>query len=350
MASTSDRRGFSEYRAVGQCISVSRPTSRFVLRSSRTLYATVHQFSSATRLCTKCQSRDENACNRYGRDDLQVGKAKECKKCKLDNVPEVEDTPKAPKRLVKRNHIQHQLCSERPPLRSSFDSHASHQMQQQNNRFPLSKRTVELVRDLMAEDFWPEVNVKLTFFERNLAMNEPTDAHASTFVPALEVLRAILQNQKRERIVQSANQLGHLLAKSLRSESTAIQEALQPLLRVILAAVAEEPIEEESDTTQFINHLVQVAQDNFAAFTNLNTAHHSRRTFPESSGYSRHRFNEPRQSVSKTCKRSHHPSSNRASSSAAATVAVALSAALPRHRPIMLPLFLQLYLQRPSYH
>ena len=103
-------------------------------------------------------------------------------------------------------------------------------------------------------------------------MNEPTDAYASSFVPALEVLRTNLQNQKRERIVQSASQLSQLLAKSLKSESIAIQEALQPLLRVILTAVAEEPVVEDSETSKFITDLVQVAKDNFSAFTNLNTA------------------------------------------------------------------------------
>jgi transformation/transcription domain-associated protein len=137
---------------------------------------------------------------------------------------------------------------------------------------PLSKRTVELVRDLMGEDYWPEVNVKLSFFERNLAMNEATDAYASSFVPALEVLRAILENQARDRIVQNAGSLGHLLAKSLRSESVAIQDALQPLLRVVLSAVAEEPAEEDNEATQLIATLVQVAQDNLGSFTNLNTA------------------------------------------------------------------------------
>lgn len=137
---------------------------------------------------------------------------------------------------------------------------------------PLSKRTVELVRQLMAKDFWPEVNVKLSFFERNLVMNEATDAHANTFVPALEVMRAILDNQDAERIVEQADQLSHLLSKSLRSEAIAIQDALQPLLRVILKALADVNADDENDATQFVASLVQVAQDNLGATTNLNTA------------------------------------------------------------------------------
>ncbi len=138
---------------------------------------------------------------------------------------------------------------------------------------PLSKRTVELVRNLMSQDFWPEVNVKLSFFERTLANSEAVDANAITFVPGLEVLKAILENQDASRIVQSASQLGNLLNKSLRSESVPIQEALQPLLRVILAALGEQPADDsDSEANQIIGMMVQVAQDNFVNHNNLNTA------------------------------------------------------------------------------
>ena len=189
-----------------------------------------------------------------------------------ENGPAIDDTPKSAKTPGEKESYTTPLMLREATITFLIRFTCLTPDASTKQLIPLSKRTVDLVRDLMAEDFWPEVNVKLTFFERNLVMIEPTDAHAGSFVPALEVLSAILQNQKRERIVQSVSQLGHLLAKSLRSESTQIQDALQPLLRVVLAAVAEEPVDEENDTTQFINTLVQVAQDNFANFTNLNTA------------------------------------------------------------------------------
>lgn len=191
---------------------------------------------------------------------------------RAEKSPEVEDTPKSVKTPGEKESYTTPVMLREAVITFLIRFTCLTPDAASKQLIPLSKRTVELVRDLMSEDYWPEVNVKLTFFERNLALNEATDAHASTFVPALDVLRAILQNQQRPRIVESASQLGHLLSKSLRSESTPIQEALQPLLRIILKAVAEEPVEEETDTAQFIQTLVQVAQDNLAAFSNLNTA------------------------------------------------------------------------------
>jgi len=137
---------------------------------------------------------------------------------------------------------------------------------------PLTKRTIDLIRNLMAPGFWPEVNVKLSFFERNLAGGEATDANAAVFVPSLEVLGAILADQTPERIIQQSSQLNQLLAKSLRSESIAIQDALQPLLRTVLAAVSGVATDEESDAAPLISTFIQVAQDNLGAFSNLNTS------------------------------------------------------------------------------
>lgn len=189
-----------------------------------------------------------------------------------ENPPEVEETPKSVKTPGEKESYTTPLLLREATITFLIRFTCLTPDSTTKQLASFSKRTVELVRDLMSKDYWPEVNVKLSFFERNLVMNEAVDEHASTFVPALEVLRAILQNQSRERIVQAAPQLGHLLAKSLRSESISIQEALQPLLRVVLAAVSEEPVDEASEGTQFVNTLVQVAQDNLGAFTNLNTA------------------------------------------------------------------------------
>ena len=189
-----------------------------------------------------------------------------------DNPPEVEDTPKAARTPGEKEPYTTPLMLREATITFLIRFTCLTTDPTSKQLVPLTKRTVELVRLLMGKDYWPEVNVKLSFFERNLVGNEATDAMASTFVPALEVLRAILENQDNDRIIQNAHQLNHLLGKSLRSESHAIQEALQPLLRVVLNAIAPSPIEEESESTQFIDNLVQVAQDDLGSFTNLNTA------------------------------------------------------------------------------
>jgi transformation/transcription domain-associated protein len=199
---------------------------------------------------------------------------KRVEEMRSENPPPVEDTPKSAKTPGEREPYTTPLMLREATITFLIRFTCVGPEVSTKPLLPLFKRTVVLVRDLMGEDFWPEVNVKLTFFDRNLGMTEPTEAIAATYVPNLDILRAILHNQKKERIVVAADQILKLLEKSLKSDSLIIQEALQPLLRVVLSAVAEDQEDEEHKelAANFISEVVQIAQDNLASVSRLSTA------------------------------------------------------------------------------
>ena len=85
----------------------------------------------------------------------------------VDNVPEVEDTPKSAKTPGEKESYTTPLMLREATITFLIRFTCLTPDATAKQLYPLSKRTVELVRDLMADDFWPEVNVKLTFFERN---------------------------------------------------------------------------------------------------------------------------------------------------------------------------------------
>jgi transformation/transcription domain-associated protein len=86
---------------------------------------------------------------------------------------------------------------------------------------PLGERVVKILDQLLSEDHWPEVVVKLTFFERSLVHNDISSSPNGLAIclNALEVISVTLQRKKASWIVGNLHHLERLLEKCIRSDN-----------------------------------------------------------------------------------------------------------------------------------
>ncbi|TID14916.1 hypothetical protein CANINC_004587 [Pichia inconspicua] len=139
----------------------------------------------------------------------------------------------------------------------------------------LGRRSLNILHILLSPGFWPDVFVKLEFFEKFLANTDSDVSNMLVYcLNALEVLNVILEWKSADWIVKNLTQLKSLLEKCIKSNNHDIQESLQTVLVMILKAISEQedPVvvddEEESfesDGTKFINFLVSVIAEDLSA-------------------------------------------------------------------------------------
>lgn len=139
----------------------------------------------------------------------------------------------------------------------------------------LGQKALGILYDLLSPDHWPEVSVKITFFEKFLLSN---DLNASNLLGyclnALEVLGVVLEWKKAEWIISNLGYLQKLLEKCIKSENHDIQEVLQRVLRTILQAVntvseSEFAEDEESEVKNFVTLLNTTVSENLSDTTSL---------------------------------------------------------------------------------
>lgn len=139
----------------------------------------------------------------------------------------------------------------------------------------LGQKALGILYDLLSPEHWPEVSVKITFFEKFLLSN---DLNASNLLGyclnALEVLGVVLEWKKAEWIISNLGYLQKLLEKCIKSENHDIQEVLQRVLRTILQAVntvnaSEFPEDEESEVKSFVTLLSTTVSENLSDTTSL---------------------------------------------------------------------------------
>ncbi|KAK9475364.1 uncharacterized protein V1510DRAFT_427714 [Dipodascopsis tothii] len=133
----------------------------------------------------------------------------------------------------------------------------------------LTKRIVDILRELLGPGLWAEVNVKLTFFDRNLVQNSVTEATMVPFINSLQVIQVTLDQKADEWILLNLEQLQKLLDKSIHSDLDEIQESLQPVLARIFRAMAAVADDAEDATQQavasFLSTITNVIQENLTA-------------------------------------------------------------------------------------
>lgn len=112
----------------------------------------------------------------------------------------------------------------------------------------LGQKALGILYDLLSRDHWPEVTVKLTFFEKFLLSNDLNSPNLLGYcLNALEVLGVVLEWKTPEWIISNLSYLHKLLEKSVKSDNHDIQEVLQRVLRIILQAINSQSDEEAGE-------------------------------------------------------------------------------------------------------
>lgn len=134
----------------------------------------------------------------------------------------------------------------------------------------LGQKALGILYDLLSPNHWPDVSVKITFFEKFLRSNDLNSANLLGYcLNALEVLGVVLEWKKPEWILANLGYLHKLLEKCIKSDNHDIQEVLQRVLRCILRAItpdveAEAADDEDSDVKSFISDLTSTVSDNLS--------------------------------------------------------------------------------------
>ncbi|CAJ0885247.1 10109_t:CDS:10 [Entrophospora sp. SA101] len=110
----------------------------------------------------------------------------------------------------------------------------------------LTHRALDLIKEFLQPDFWPEVNVKLNPFERALKFNEFGGNNIDCICNNLEALNVILEKKSSEYCLTNLIHLQPLLERSITSNIMRIQKCLNPVLIHIYNAITPPSVEEDS--------------------------------------------------------------------------------------------------------
>lgn len=139
----------------------------------------------------------------------------------------------------------------------------------------LGQKALGILYDLLSPDHWPEVSVKITFFEKFLLSNDLNSSNLLGYcLNALEVLGVVLEWKKPEWIITNLGYLHKLLEKCVKSDNHDIQEVLQRVLRIILQAIniqgwVDSVDDEDSEIRNFVNLLTTTVSENLSDTTSL---------------------------------------------------------------------------------
>ncbi|CUM64287.1 uncharacterized protein PRCAT00001885001 [Priceomyces carsonii] len=130
----------------------------------------------------------------------------------------------------------------------------------------LGQKALGILHDLLSPKFWPEVSVKLTFFEKFLLSNDLNSSNLLGYcLNALEVLGVVLEWKQPTWIITNLSYLHKLLEKCIKSDNHDIQEVLQRVLTIILQAINDRKVdeqEEKDEVKEFVSLLTStVAED-----------------------------------------------------------------------------------------
>ncbi|KAG7751109.1 hypothetical protein KL911_003556 [Ogataea haglerorum] len=146
--------------------------------------------------------------------------------------------------------------------------------QQRASENELGQRALNILHILLSPKYWPEVTVKLAFFERFLVAADFSTSNVLGYcLNALEVLGVALEWKPAEWIVSNLEYLQKLLEKCIRSDNHDIQEALQKVLNLILSAInTQVPATEEEqpeEVTNFLTFLTNVIAEDLNSMNSV---------------------------------------------------------------------------------
>ncbi|KAF9958937.1 hypothetical protein BGZ72_010618 [Mortierella alpina] len=136
----------------------------------------------------------------------------------------------------------------------------------------LPYRAVELLKEFLSPEFWPEVNVKLQFFERTLLPPELTELNQVVTCNSLEVLLVLLENKSGAWFLTNISHLYRLLDKCLLSDNPRIVNNLQPIMDLVYKHISTSvaaSVTLPSDVTSFIAAVDAIIADGLQNLTNL---------------------------------------------------------------------------------
>lgn len=123
----------------------------------------------------------------------------------------------------------------------------------------LGQKALGILYELLSPQHWPEVVVKLTFFEKFLLSNDVNSSNLLGYcLNALEVLGVVLEWKQAKWIIENLGYLHKLLEKSVKSDNHDIQEVLQRVLRITLQAINSQNTSEDDEDDEvkaFVNLL-----------------------------------------------------------------------------------------------
>jgi len=115
--------------------------------------------------------------------------------------------------------------------------------QQKASENILGQRALNVLHVLLSPDYWPEVTVKLTFFERFLITADFSASNVLGYcLNALEVLYVALEWKTSSWIMSNLAYLQKLLEKCIKSDNHDVQESLQKVVALIFKAIREEEL------------------------------------------------------------------------------------------------------------
>lgn len=138
----------------------------------------------------------------------------------------------------------------------------------------LGQRALSILQELLGPDFWPEVTVKLAFFERFLVSTDLSTSNLLGYcLNALEVLSVSLQWKSEEWIKSNLSYLEKLLEKCLRSDNHDVQDVLQRVLSIILRVITStsesDGDEKPEEVKNFMSLLVSIISDDLSNTTSV---------------------------------------------------------------------------------
>lgn len=144
---------------------------------------------------------------------------------------------------------------------------------QRTSESELGQKALGILYDLLSPNHWPEISVKISFFEKFLLSNDLNLANLLGYcLNALEVLGVVLEWKKAEWIIQNLAYLHKLLEKCIKSDNHDIQEVLQRVLRIILqviSGIATSEDDEDSEAKSFVNLLSATVSEKLGDTTSL---------------------------------------------------------------------------------
>ncbi|CAB4408939.1 unnamed protein product [Rhizophagus irregularis] len=146
----------------------------------------------------------------------------------------------------------------------------------------LTRRALDLTKEFLQPEFWPEVNVKLNIFDRTLKA-DVTDNTLDSICNSLDVIDVILDRKQTDWCITNIDNLRELLERSIKSNNSRIQKCLHPVLVKIYKVYASmfpvEPVEsspepqpvikQETDVDSFIKMIHTTIQDGLQNLNNL---------------------------------------------------------------------------------
>lgn len=132
----------------------------------------------------------------------------------------------------------------------------------------IGNKVVGILYRLLGPDYWPEVVVKLSFFDKLLLSNELNSSSSPLILNALYVIAITIARKPSSWIFSNISHIQTLLQKPLKSNNIGILEAALNVIVIIFDAIkADYPNEEDDPQTvkDFLTSISNSIQENFTS-------------------------------------------------------------------------------------